>query len=805
MRCTLMIFAFSTIALGCTGCGLFKGDDPDTGPGGVGATCDAPTDCRASLDCLAGSCQPGGTQLEGAPCELTGDCADGLYCNPSRVCAPAGDASEGEPCTSTADCEPGWVCHLEGFSLSCVEPGDGDLGQSCASDVDCLAGLSCGDGLDGPTCQSIDFDTDVLPPAPTTWSGATCPADDGAPEALFDVPRGAPSSDDFFALPFPNDVRRTDTGLDLTGFPTPATALDTDIMGRYVEAAEEDLTAFGTNPVVFFRFTEPYTSVSGATVKMVNLDDPGAGSPGLSWLTTSGRMSNYTCPNILGVTPRRTLAPDTTYAVLVFDDVTPAEGGTFERSSDLTALLSDTEPSDPDLTPHHAKYDALRAHLADQDIDPATVLNATVFTTQTPEAMAPRLHDVIRAGEPPELTDLTVCDTDVVSPCDDGTPERGCEAAHPDFTEIHGRISLPIFQAGEPPYFEPADGGAIETDGSGDPVVARTEPVCFAMTIPEGATPPAAGWPVAVYAHGTGGSFRSAVLNGVAADLATGAPPVATFAIDLPQHGERRGDSTRPPEELFFNFANPRTARDNVLQGAADLMAVNYAAQNVDTAASGSWPTADPVLFDPSRVSVFAHSQGATHASLALPHEPGYVGAVLSGNGGYLTRSLLTKTEPVNVQAILPIALLDANDDGGLALGSSNPALALWQMYLEPSDPLNHGRSLRDDPGRHVFMTYGPGDSYSTEPTMQAYARRARLVPVQPVLADISGLPPSEPPPLVGNLTAGGMQWTYGLRQYEPPMDVDGHFVATRNDEARADVLRFLRAVADGDAPPIGE
>jgi len=26
---------------------------------------------------------------------------------------------------------------------------------------------------------------------------------------------------DFFALPFPNDLRRTSTGLDLTGFPNP--------------------------------------------------------------------------------------------------------------------------------------------------------------------------------------------------------------------------------------------------------------------------------------------------------------------------------------------------------------------------------------------------------------------------------------------------------------------------------------------------------------------------------------------------------------------------------------------------------
>jgi hypothetical protein len=809
------------LALLWAGCGLFSSSDGSRdGVGGVGAPCDRPADCRDGLVCSAGLCEPSGTVLEGGQCELTGSCAEGLYCGGRRLCAPAGEGAMGDACMSTGDCQQGLICFLDGFMLRCSEPGSSDIGEACSSSIDCLAGLSCWPDptLDGAlACTSPPpADRDDLPPVPPAWDGAHCPSSDGVPRALFRVPRGAPPDDDFFALPFPNDVRRTADGLDLSGFPTPATVLSTDVMGRYVAAAEEDLRGFATNPRVLFRFSERYDfgSVSSDSLVLVNVDpdsDQHGRTHGVGWVTTAGRFSKYTCDNVLalGTGPESPLLPSTTYAAVLYDGITPNDGGSFERSEDLEALLAPQAPSEAALGAHWPAYAPLRDWLATEGVDPATVLNATVFTTQAPETHLPALRQAVRAGAPPVLTDMVACDGTTVSPCDDGTTQRACGDPDPDFVEIHGRIRLPIFQQGTPPYESPSDGGAITFDTDGTATVARTEDVCFALTVPTAASMPPAGWPLVVHAHGTGGSFRSAITNGVARDLATGEPAAAVLGFDLPQHGERRGDSDRSPEELFFNFANPRAARDNIMQGAADLMAVAYAVQDVELDAAAS-PTGEGIAVDPSRVLLFAHSQGATHGSLMLPYEPAYIAAVLSGHGGNLTQSLLTKTEPVDVSALLPIALLDMGADGSLPLGASHPGLAIWQTFFEAVDPLNyawrlHRNPIDGDPGRHVFMTYGLGDSFSTEPTMRAYAVAARMHLVEPVLDPLSPLVTSRPPPLAANRTVDGENWTIGLRQYEPPPDVDGHFVSTRTPQARDDVLRFLRHAADGLVPAIGE
>src|SRR5439155_1044339 len=92
----------------------------------------------------------------------------------------------------------------------------------------------------------------------------------------------------------------------------------------------------------------------------------------------------------------------------------------------------------------------------------------------------------------------------------------GPVARSSDFDELHALVKLPIFQAGTAPYLTPADGGAISMD-AGAAKVARTEDVCLSLSVPKGAAP-AGGWPTVVFAHGTGGSFRSHILDGVAKD-----------------------------------------------------------------------------------------------------------------------------------------------------------------------------------------------------------------------------------------------------------------------------------------------
>ena len=810
------------LLLPAAGCAFFDGGNPpDAGPthfGGVGEACDSTNPCRVGLGCQDSVCGPNHSTAAGGACELTGDCVDGLYCAADRTCTTAGGAAEGEGCGTVGDCATGLVCTISGLSGVCAAGGSGDIGASCDSSDGCVAGLSCAPGPAGGACASAPAAAagTPTPPGIPRWPGVDCGEDDTVARAYFDIPRGVGPNADFFRLPFPNDVRRSASGLDLSGFPTPATVLPDDVIGRYVAASEAELDGFSTNPTVIFRFSTTYNWDSvGGNLRLVDIT-PGSPSFGqdqsLAWLTTAGPLSHYICDNWLAVRSGHgaPLRPGTTYAVIMLDGINQSDTAhsSFARSADLDAILADTRPSDPILATAWDAYAPLRDFAAgDAATDIGAVLNAAVFTTQSLPNTVPEMRDVVRASTI-DATDLTLCDTGVTSPCDDGTPQRACVSADGRFAEIHGHLSLPNFQEGTAPY--QTTGGGIARAADGSPMSTGSIPVCFAMTIPTTATMPGSGWPLALYAHGTGGSFRSGIQKGLAGDLADAG--IATLAIDFPEHGRRRGDSTASPDSLFYNFANPEAAKGNVLEGAADLFSQVYWAERADIAAADS-PTGAEIRFDYTHVALFAHSQGATHAALALPYEPGIGAAVLSGEGGDLTQSLLTKSSPVNIAAILPFALLDADGAGHLAGGDFHPALSLFQGYFDDADPVNYARTLVRDPGgvgRHVFMTYGLGDTFATEATQRAFAQAGRLALVEPVLTlDAAGNPnsfglPVAPAPLNGNVMIAGSTFTVGVRQYMPNAGDDGHFVATDTTQGRADVMRFLTDALSGTTPTIG-
>lgn len=802
---------------------------------GVGQPCDVGDQCRSGLGCTDLTCQPLGQGVSGSSCTLTGDCGEGLFCGATRTCESAGTGVDGAQCESAADCARGLVCSVEGFFAVCRAAGALDIGGTCASTQDCLGGLVCVPNGAGQVCGSLPAQPQGSEPLPSIpyWPGANCatPADGEAPHAYFEVPREGTPINDFFRLPFPNDIYKSDGVLDLSEHPHPDTVA-VDLVDRYLEAIAEDVDGFSTNPVMLFRFSRSYSgmTVGAESVRFYNITPgtPGYGNQtGRAWQTTSGRVSKYVCENYLGlkVPAGAPLRPGTTYAAIITTDLrTEGEASDqrvpFARDPDLEALLAASAPSDAGLSAAYAAYAPLRTFLADTSvsdvgsgtISTAKVLTATVFTTQNPEAVTSKLRAALRAAAAPVVSDLTVCADGAVSPCDDGTEERACGFESADYTEIHGRIALPIFQSGTAPYLTPEDGGGFVLDEDGSPVVQRTEPVCFALTIPKGGTKPADGWPLLVFAHGTGGSFTNAVTSGIAAWSAAGtfealAVKAATLAIDLPQHGSRRGESTMSPDNLFFNFANPRAARDNIRQGAADLMSLAYWAEGYALGADAS-PTDAAIDFDAARFALFSHSQGSTHGSIALPYEPLYQTAVLSGNGGNLTQSLLNKNKPIDIAALLPYAMLDVNNgDGTLAGGAFNAGLAVFQTFFDSVDTVNYAwriqrEAVEGSTGASVFMTYGTGDSYSPPATMRAYAEALVLPQVTPTYDSIGLTEVS--PPLMSNENVGGATRTIGLRQYQATEGSDGHFVAFDNAAAFTDVKRFLLQGLAGQAPVIG-
>lgn len=784
----------------------------DSGPpGNVGDACDTARPCRTGLACEAGKCAPGHSSADGTPCVISDECKAGSYCGPARTCAPAGKGMDGDLCASDADCGAGLRCNLVGFVGKCQKEGTVDVGGKCGSNADCFGGLACADGA----CTPLPPNPNGNPPIGlVTWKGETCADDLGPTKAYFHVPTGS-NDGDFYRLPFPNDVRKKNGKLDLSGHPTPGAGLvGFDPVDRYLRDLEQNADGFSVYPTVFFRFSAgiDFDSLKGSgTVRFVDVTPNGNGDDvGYGWTANTAR-NKYLCENWVALRPpfAGPLQPGRTYAAFVTTALVDAKKVPVARAADMTAMLGASAPTDPTLAAAWTAYAPLRAWAAAKMFDPMTILTAAVFTVGHHERTASKLPAAVAAATAPAATGWVRCG-DGPSPCPQAAGDRACGAPNAAFDELHALVTLPIFQKGTAPYATPGDGGGFDLAMDGTPQLVRTEQVCMSLTVPKGASMPASGWPLVVYAHGTGGSFRSAITEGVAARLAAvddgmgGKTQMAVLGIDQVAHGPRRGASMESPNTLFYNYGNPAAARGNPLQGAADQLSLARFARALDLPANAS-PTGAAIKF--SRVVFWGHSQGATEGSIGLPY--GDVPAVvLSGQGASLMDALLTKKKPVDVSSVLPVLLQD------LAVDGNHPVLALLQNAIDPADPLDHAAAMVSAPpamltSRHVFQPFAQKDTYSPPITELTYAFAAALGVAAPP-ASVTMEDPTlkgagyKPVPVSGNATIKSVAYTAVVREYPPGMG-DGHFVVFTDADAMADVDRFLAEAAKGVVPHVGK
>lgn len=774
----------------------------------VGDDCRQISDCRPGLECASGRCQvlP---PLElagraGSACLTTADCAEGLCCGNQGLCRspPPGGSSEscgqgeGGPCGFSADCSVGLVCDGSGLCARPGGQGQGELGSGCAEIADCRRPLICG----------VD-DTCVEPPL---FPGARCVRSEeerGAFRAYFEVPRGEPL-DEFYRLPFPSDVRVRDGVVDLGGHASPGEILGVDFTALYLGAIVEDMRGFGLSQPIFFRFSEKLdaaTLTATAALPSVLLVDVTSGSPdyGRAWpveITYRESAGQFICGNAVGIAPQagRPLRPGTTYAAVLGHGLRAASGAAPIQDGDLRVVLAEAAPSEPAaLVAAHAAFAPLRAYLTGAGRSLDTVAAATVFTTGEPGAVAPRIREAVRGVPDPVASELTRCAAGVTSPCAEGA-SRGCAPADPAYEQLHFRLRFPKIQRGTRPYLSPGLGreGALSLDADGRPEVFGDEGVCVSLAVPRNAPPPAGGWPVVLYAHGTGGDFTSA-LGSVASDLA--ALGIATIGYDGVMHGPRQGlppEGRQDPGRLFFNPGNPRAARDNVMQGAADLFYLVRAAEALLLPRAATGLPAD-VRFDATRIGFYGHSQGTVVAPPFLAWERGVRAAVLTGAGAELGITFVEKRKPNDTAGLVRVAFGDQSPT------RIHPMIGLLTWYFGSTDALPYAGLwvARRPVGRgplDLLHVYGVGDGYTPDATQAALARAGGWPLVGALLAPIDGVPRAE-----SGLTANLDGATAGTIQFAPPIsggvpEYDGHFVGTRAANARQSISRFFGALATG-------
>ncbi len=710
---------------------------------------------------------------------------------------------------------------------------------------------TCGASLDlddsGTSDTSDTTDTDTGGPL-NFWPGVACAPDpDETPRYYFDLRAGKDPERDYFRLPYPADLRRKGGGIDLEGFPrapaefAPAPELAT-VIDRWMAHIEQDTAGFPLEGAVLFR-----SSVVPSTIKGIRYLNITAGHPqygktiqGQTFTALSGPKSgnHYICDNWLAIEPIDgiPLDPGTTYAVVLLDSTKPKAGGEFTKDADLKAMFSATTPKDPLQAAAWPTFAPLREYIAAADGDTSLradeIIAATVFTTGPQRDLLARAREAVYQG-PLQLSDLHTCDAAGPSPCssdpglsDEERAARTCTLDN-SFTEIQGRVTLPIFQEGRAPYA--SLGGKIQVDGDGVPILHDVQSACFSLVVPSGETP-AAGWPTLVFAHGTGGSFRSAIAEGLARRLADAG--IATLSVEGLLHGVRRGDNDSdglvdnlPLDQLVFNLRNPDSARDNPLQAAIDQFTGVRLARNL---AEASAPDPAPTTLDPANIFFMGHSQGAQAGVAFLPFEPEVHAAVLSGAGANLLQAILAKTEP---QVTLPGGLsyppaellqLAFQERPDRPLTSAHPLLLLFNTFVNRSDgdaysPMLRRQALPEIGAKHILAYMGHTDHYTPLRSAGSFVIGAGLevgernlfpAPCDQYTDDrnpacdytTSGFLPVTPLPASGN--QGGVTSVVLMR--EQSGDRDGHFVAFAPAEQDR-IVAFFTSAKDGAVPVVND
>jgi hypothetical protein len=646
-----------------------------------------------------------------------------------------------------------------------------------------------------------------------------------APESLDEI-----TDAHFFDHPFPSDIRRDPDGsVHLSGMLNPT--LNITVQG-YEDLTKGLLDGFSPAAAAYFLFdadidqsTLPQspTDALGAQSAIQLIDiDPSSPEHGqrklVEWYFRTSEGGLYWMPDTLAIAPAHgyPLRPKTRYALVVTRAVKSFDDGPVLPSKDLLEVL-DLLPVEPHAQATHDAFAPGVKEVVAAGVTTDQIAQLTIFTTNDPTDELFRVVDAEKKNFPAPTIDPT-----------SWTFIESTSSAY-IYEGIYG--PAPNYQAGVIPFKNPGDGGNWVFDSNGDPILQGTLTMHFSLVIPkESACPmPANGYPLALYAHGTGGNYQSVYLE--TGGFGTTLPPkcIAAMGVDQIMNGLRPG---APPLDdpnyendvdlLFFNIVNPVAARTNGREGAIDVVqqARLFTETHAVVPAFISKSGAD-VKFDDSKLLFVGHSQGGVNGPLFLAADDQTRGGVLSGTGAMITVALLEKTQPAPsvAQAVRTLLGLDnsAYDD---ELNLFHPIINLAQTIVDATDPLHYMRYIIQEPrnGVHksIYQTEGvnsdgTGDSYAPPHGIEIASVALGLpreLPGEIVIPQDAwgGIMDVTVPPegLQGNLAGGLASGVLG--QFPPVPGSDGHFVVFDYGPCQKQAAQFLANLAadpKGLVPPI--
>ena len=591
----------------------------------------------------------------------------------------------------------------------------------------------------------------------------------------------------FFDTPWPCNIRRTEDGqLDLGRFPNPSAS---SMLSSYVQTISDNTRWFGTNSAIFFTFTGsldsrtlPLTTQEtirdDSSVFLVDLT-PGAhhGERVPLAVRFFGQQRQFTPENTLVLRPVLSfgLRQQARYAAVVTRDVRSEDGRTLGTQADFERTKYWSQPEDEILQRYWQLFSGVYADLEElYSLERSQIAALTVFTTQDVTRELEAISDVVTRRASTHIFDWRYV------------------SAKPDLHRLEGWYQTLEFQVGQPPDYE--GGGAFFFDAQGLPVVQREVAIPFTLAVPTG-QPPVQGWPVVMYAHGTGGSRNSFIdaQDDVADKLARRG--LASISIDQPLHASRNPWG-RDEDLITFNAYNILAMRDNFRQAAADLFVLEKIVQTLSVPAN-LVPGKPAIVLDANRLAFMGHSQGSLNGPLYNAVSSQTKGVVYSGAGGGLGPALLGKEKPVDIPALIVTAMGLVPEEFDL----DHPLISVFQTFAERADPLNYARRHNQ---KHVFVSQGLLDDYALPEQAAALAGAMDCAPMKPIVEPIEVFSlrgqSSLDPPVSGNRNSEEGVTTCVMVQYPQ----DGHFALFNNSDAQRHYLDFLQSVLAGQVPAVG-
>lgn len=641
-------------------------------------------------------------------------------------------------------------------------------------------------------------------------SGAACGGDDEAPAVIFDLGSSL-TGDSFFDLPFPSDLR-----LDVDGTPTYAgfpNKGDNRLVGQLVALAD---ARRGQSVVAsaYFRFAEalPPRAVTdvvpaAATAPILYVDiDPDSPDRGrlLPVVTQTLPPDDTAIAFLLGVglRPGVVLAPSTTYAVVVRRAVAPG----LAPHPAIADLAAGRTPAAPRGATAAATYAPLWPVLDELGVARDDVLTATVFTTGDEVALLHARSEAARVADDAIITNVRV------------DPDDG--ASHDGYCELHADLTLPQYQVGEPPYQR--DGHFVIGPG-GAPVAQGTQTVPLVITVPHGEMP-AAGWPLYLFFHGSGG--LSTGLVDLGKTLTVGGEPVrgegpgyvvarhglAAAAAALPLNPERYPNAT---DYEYLNLLNlgafPYTFQQGVIEQRLlldALLALELPPSALAGCVGPTLPTgATAHRFDPATLTAGGQSMGGMYTNMIGAVEPRLGALVPTGAGGYWGKMILDTDLIGGARGFLGgVFATDASQ-----LTFLHPGLALLGVSWEIAEPMASmarlgRRPLSGFPVRHVYEPVGQGDVYFPteifDAAALAYGNRqagAVLWPELQAALALDGLDGVDPYPVRANVGAH----TRVVVQFASDGIADAHYIYRQLDEVKHQYGCFLASYVRTGTPRV--